>query len=91
MRIIRDTQFIDPNDRGAAAAIGNFDGVHLGHQAVIDIARQVATKENVPLGVMTFEPHPRSYFSRENNPFRLMKFRSMTRLRPCPQRILRRP
>ena len=72
MRIIRDTQFIDPNDRGAAAAIGNFDGVHLGHQAVIDIARQVATKENVPLGVMTFEPHPRSYFSRENNPFRLM-------------------
>ena len=72
MRIIRDTQFIDPYDRGAAAAIGNFDGVHLGHQAVIDIARQVATKENVPLGVMTFEPHPRSYFSRENNPFRLM-------------------
>ncbi len=72
MRIIRDTKFIDPNDRGAAAAIGNFDGVHLGHQAVIDIARQVATKENTPLGVMTFEPHPRSYFSRENNPFRLM-------------------
>tara|TARA_R110002051_G_scaffold93824_3_gene163636 strand:- start:7906 stop:8844 length:939 start_codon:yes stop_codon:yes gene_type:complete len=72
MRIIRDTQFIDPKDRGAAAAIGNFDGVHLGHQAVIDVARQVATKENVPLGVMTFEPHPRSYFSRENNPFRLM-------------------
>ena len=36
MRIIRDTLFIDPADRGAAAAIGNFDGVHIGHQTVID-------------------------------------------------------
>ncbi|WP_458791130.1 bifunctional riboflavin kinase/FAD synthetase [Yoonia sp. MH D7] len=72
MRIIRDTHFIDPTDRGAAAAIGNFDGVHLGHQAVIDIARQAAIASQAPLGVMTFEPHPRSYFSNDNNPFRLM-------------------
>lgn len=72
MRIIRDTLFINPEDRGAAAAIGNFDGVHLGHQAVIDIARAQAKLLNAPLGVMTFEPHPRSYFSNDPKPFRLM-------------------
>lgn len=72
MRIIRDTLFIDPSDRGAAAAIGNFDGVHVGHQSVIDLARAAAKDANAPLGVMTFEPHPRTYFSRDPNPFRLM-------------------
>jgi len=72
MRIIRDTVFIDPADRGAAAAIGNFDGVHIGHQTVIDLTRQAAAEVGAPLGIMTFEPHPRSYFSRDNKPFRLM-------------------
>lgn len=72
MRIIRDTLYIDPNDRGAAAAIGNFDGVHLGHQSVIDITRKAAVQAGAPLGIMTFEPHPRSYFSRDTTPFRLM-------------------
>lgn len=72
MRIIRDTLFIDPADRGAAAAIGNFDGVHIGHQAVIDIARGAAKAAGAPLGIMTFEPHPRSYFSPDPKPFRLM-------------------
>lgn len=72
MRIIRDTVFIDPADRGAAAAIGNFDGVHIGHQAVIDIAHDAAKAANAPLGIMTFEPHPRSYFARDPKPFRLM-------------------
>lgn len=72
MRIIRDTLFIDPNDRGAAAAIGNFDGVHLGHQSVIDLTRDAAKSVSAPLGIMTFEPHPRSYFSNDPNPFRLM-------------------
>jgi riboflavin kinase/FMN adenylyltransferase len=72
MRIIRDTVFIDPSDRGAAAAVGNFDGVHIGHQAVIDLTRTAAKTAGAPLGIMTFEPHPRSYFSRDNNPFRLM-------------------
>lgn len=72
MRIIRDTHFIDPTDRGAVAAIGNFDGVHLGHQSVIDLAREAAKAAGAPLGIMTFEPHPRSYFSRDTKPFRLM-------------------
>ncbi len=72
MRIIRDTQFIDPTDRGAVAAIGNFDGVHLGHQAVIDLAREVADDLSAPLGILTFEPHPRAYFAPDAAPFRLM-------------------
>lgn len=72
MRIIRDPYFIDPTDRGAAVAIGNFDGVHLGHQAVIDVTRKAAEAANAPLGILTFEPHPRTYFSNDTNPFRLM-------------------
>lgn len=72
MRIVRDSLYIAPEDRGAAVAIGNFDGVHLGHQAVIDIARDVAAKANVPLGVLTFEPHPRQFFAPDAPPFRLM-------------------
>ena len=72
MRIIRDTLYIAPEDRGAAAAIGNFDGVHLGHQAVIDLARDAAKAHDAPLGIMTFEPHPRQYFAPDSPPFRLM-------------------
>ncbi len=72
MRIIRDPAFIDPTDRGAAAAIGNFDGVHLGHKAVIDLARQTAQDLNAPLGIMTFEPHPRAFFAPDAAAFRLM-------------------
>jgi riboflavin kinase/FMN adenylyltransferase len=78
MRIIRDTSFVDPKDRGAAVAIGNFDGVHLGHQAVIDIAR--GARGSAPLGILTFEPHPRSFFAKQAGktlaPFRLMGARA---------------
>ena len=70
MKILRDYQFVDPEDRGASVAIGNFDGVHLGHQSVIDIARDAAP--DAPLGILTFEPHPRVYFAPEAAPFRLM-------------------
>lgn len=72
MRIIRDHSFVDPADRGASVAIGNFDGVHLGHQSVIDLARQNGTKLNAPLGILTFEPHPREFFAPDAPPFRLM-------------------
>ncbi len=72
MRIIRDYRYVDPKDRGASAAIGNFDGVHLGHRSVIDIARGKAVDLGCPLGVMTFEPHPRQYFAPHLPPFRLM-------------------
>jgi riboflavin kinase/FMN adenylyltransferase len=70
MRIIRDYHFIEDQDRGATVAIGNFDGVHIGHQSVIEMAR--AANPNAPLGVMTFEPHPRAYFAPDAPNFRLM-------------------
>ena len=69
MRIIRDYQFVDQSDRGATVAIGNFDGVHIGHQSVIELAREAAP--DAPLGVMCFEPHPRAYFAPDQAPFRL--------------------
>ncbi len=72
MDIIRDYQFVNEKDRGASAAIGNFDGVHLGHQHVIDLARSNAERLGAPLGVVTFEPHPRQYFAPKAPPFRLM-------------------
>ena len=72
MRIVRDWQFGEQEDRGASAAIGNFDGVHRGHQHVIDIARKAAAQRGAPLGVMTFEPHPRQYFMPKGPAFRLM-------------------
>ena len=72
MRIIRDYTFVAEKDRGASAAIGNFDGVHLGHQSVIDLARRAGADIGAPLGVMTFEPHPRQYFAPDAPPFRLM-------------------
>jgi riboflavin kinase/FMN adenylyltransferase len=70
MRIIRDYQFVEDQDRGASVAIGNFDGVHLGHQSVIDLARNAAP--DAPLGILTFEPHPRAYFAPDAPAFRLM-------------------
>ena len=72
MRIVRDHSFATEADRGASAAIGNFDGVHLGHRHVIDIARRAGNKIGAPLGVLTFEPHPREFFAPDAPPFRLM-------------------
>lgn len=71
MRIVRDYTYLDPADRGAAAAIGNFDGVHLGHRAVIEQTRAAGRRIGAPLGVLTFEPHPREYFAPNAPPFRL--------------------
>jgi len=72
MRIIRDYTYLEPSDRGASVAIGNFDGVHLGHQSVIDLARRAGAAIGAPLGVLTFEPHPREHFAPDAPPFRLM-------------------
>ena len=67
MRLLRDLSAIPDDVRGASAAIGNFDGVHLGHQHVLDLAR----RPGAPLGVVTFEPHPREVFAPDAAPFRL--------------------
>ena len=71
MRIVRDYHYTGEADKGASVAIGNFDGVHIGHRAVIDLARSEATRLGAPLGVMTFEPHPRELFAPDAPPFRL--------------------
>lgn len=67
MQIHRHWQDLPASARGASVAMGNFDGIHMGHQAVLDLARGPA-----PLGVVTFEPHPRQYFAPDAPPFRLM-------------------
>lgn len=72
MRIIRDYQYTTRADKGAAVAIGNFDGVHLGHRTVIDLAQTAAERVGAPLGILTFEPHPRQYFAPDAPAFRLM-------------------
>lgn len=73
MRIIEGLDAVREDDRGASAAIGNFDGVHLGHQAVLDLARGASRETGAPLGVVTFEPHPREVFQPDAPPFRLMR------------------
>ena len=69
MQRIRGAEGLAPGQRGASAALGNFDGVHLGHQQLIRVAR--AALPDAPLGVITFEPHPRRYFQPEAPAFRL--------------------
>ena len=78
MHIVRDYQFANEADIGAAVAIGNFDGVHLGHQAVLNVVRQKAIELGCPMGVMTFEPHPREYFAPDAPDFRLMSAEAKT-------------
>lgn len=73
MRIHDDWKGLPADARGATVAMGNFDGVHLGHRAVIDAARAAA---NAPLGVILFEPHPREFFAPDTAPFRLMNAES---------------
>ena len=72
MRIYRNWKDLGPQARGASVAMGNFDGVHLGHQAVIALARAEGARLGRPLGIITFEPHPRQHFAPDAPPFRLM-------------------
>src|SRR3954464_15963272 len=69
--VIRDTTPATAIPRGAVVAMGNFDGVHLGHRAVISAALQRARAHGRPALAVTFEPHPRSFFSPNTPQFRL--------------------
>ena len=79
MLIFRHYTGVPDAGRGAVVALGNFDGVHRGHQAVIGTAREVARQTGRNLGILTFEPHPRSYFQPDIPPFRLTPFRIKVR------------
>jgi len=58
-----------------ALAIGNFDGMHLGHQALLSRLAEVAKTKKLTPAVMTFEPHPREFFTPLNAPERLCNLR----------------
>lgn len=76
MKIICNPSEISP----VALAIGNFDGVHLGHKAIISKARKVAADNGLQVAVMTFEPHPRMFFQREKAPKRISLFKQKMQL-----------
>ncbi len=79
MQIFRHFENLPSEVRGASVAVGNFDGVHLGHRAVIGEAGRVARDQAIPWAVLSFEPHPRSLFSPGGEPFRLTPFRIKAR------------
>src|SRR3954452_15692589 len=78
--VIRDTTPAAAIPRGAVVAMGNFDGVHLGHRAVIAAALQMARLHRRPALAVTFEPHPRLFFSPNTAQFRLTDERAKLRL-----------
>jgi len=75
MQIIRGIHNLRPEHRGCVATIGNFDGVHLGHQAVLGQLAEKADELCLPLTVVTFEPQPQEYFRPEAAPPRLTRLR----------------
>ncbi len=80
MDLIRQYTDVSPVHKGAVVVLGNFDGVHLGHQAVIGKAKDIARRLDVPLGVIVFEPHPREVFRPDDKPFRLTTLETKARL-----------
>lgn len=79
MRIFRHVAGLPDFVQGTSVAIGNFDGVHLGHQAVIGEAAKHARDLGTSLSVITFEPHPRRHFRPDEPPFQLTPLRSKVR------------
>ncbi|HEX8231784.1 MAG TPA: bifunctional riboflavin kinase/FAD synthetase [Caulobacteraceae bacterium] len=71
LRTVQGWRGLPPTDRGAAVAMGAFDGVHRGHRAVIEAAAAGARRLGAQLGVVSFEPHPRRFFTPAAPPFRL--------------------
>jgi riboflavin kinase/FMN adenylyltransferase len=72
LSLVRDWKGLQPAQQGASIALGNFDGLHLGHQRVIGAAIEAARKLRAPSGVISFEPHPRRFFQPDAAPFRVM-------------------
>jgi riboflavin kinase/FMN adenylyltransferase len=80
LKIVHGWKDLPPEAKGAAAALGNFDGVHRGHQQVIAEAAKAASALKVPLGVITFDPHPRRLFRPSEPAFRLMTTEQQARV-----------
>lgn len=80
MAIFRHSETLPQEARGGVVAIGNFDGVHLGHQALLAEARKKAAALGAPSLVLTFEPHPREVFQPDQPAFRLTPFRIKARV-----------
>jgi riboflavin kinase/FMN adenylyltransferase len=75
MRLIRCFSHFSPFSKGCILTIGNFDGVHLGHRAVIETLAARGREHNLPTVIMLFEPQPLEYFLADNAPPRLMRLR----------------
>ena len=75
MELIRGIHNIRIQHHGCVLTIGNFDGVHLGHAAVLKGLLADAKKYNLPSTVMLFEPQPQEFFAKDNAPARLTRLR----------------
>ncbi len=75
MRLIRGTTHLQPLPDGCVLSIGNFDGVHLGHQAVIEKLAEQGRRLDLPVLLMVFEPQPLEFFLQDNAPSRLTRLR----------------
>ena len=62
---------INAKDKGSIILIGNFDGLHLGHQKLFELAKKYKKKYSLRIGVLTFEPLPKMYFNKNINNFRI--------------------
>lgn len=75
MELIRGLHNLRPRHHGSVVTIGNFDGVHLGHQAILAALREAGARLGLPDTVMIFEPQPQEFFQGEAAPARLMHWR----------------
>ncbi|MBQ0752663.1 MAG: bifunctional riboflavin kinase/FAD synthetase [Gammaproteobacteria bacterium] len=79
MELIRGLHNLRPRHRGCVATIGNFDGVHRGHQRILEQVLELAEARNLKSAVMLFEPQPQEFFAPDTAPPRLMTLRDKVR------------
>ena len=75
MELIRGWHNVRPRHAGCVATIGNFDGVHLGHRAILDQLIGIGRESSLSSTLVTFEPQPQEFFAKDNAPPRLTRLR----------------